>query len=144
MINYTDLIGLSFANRGRDITKGVDCYGLVIEVFRRYGYSIPEYFADYDDIKEVNKLITEKTKIVSHWKKVTNSNIPVPSLIAIRFGVPAGVVNHTGVYIGNGKFIHIRENTGVCIDRIDSPAWRNMIVGFYEFVGGNNGTISNN
>ena len=135
MINYTDLIGVSFANRGRDISKGVDCYGLVIEVFRRYGKALPEYFADYDDIKKVNELITEKTKIVSHWKRVTNDNLPVPCLLAISFGVPKGVVNHTGVYIGDGKFIHIRENTGVCVDRVNSPAWRRIIEGAYKYVG---------
>lgn len=134
-IDYTDLIGVPFCNRGRDIHKGVDCYGLVIEVFKRYGYSIPEYFADYDDTKKVNELISQKTKIESNWKRVTDSNLPVPCLLAISFGVPKDVVNHTAVYIGDGKFIHIRENTGVCVDRVNSPAWRRVIEGAYEYVG---------
>ena len=55
--------------------------------------------------------------------------------MAIRFGVPKGVVNHTGVYVGNGKFIHIRENVGVCVDRVNSPAWKKQIEGFYEYIG---------
>ena len=40
-MNYTDLIGVPFVNRGRDKNTGFDCYGLVKEVFRRYGYTIP-------------------------------------------------------------------------------------------------------
>lgn len=136
MISYMDLIGTPFANRGRDIKTGVDCYGLVMEVYRRFGYNIPEYTADYDDIEKVNELIVGETSIKSNWKKANIEAMPVPCLLAIRFGVPPGVVNHTGVYIGDGKFIHIRENIGVCVDRVNSPAWKHVIEGCYEFVGG--------
>lgn len=135
MIYYADLIGVPFANRGRDINKGFDCYGLVIEIFKRYGYTIPEYYADYNDTENVRKLITEKTAIKTNWEKVDVNNMPTPSLLAISFGVPKGVVNHTGVYIGDGKFIHIRESTGVCVDRVESPAWRRLIEGAYKYVG---------
>lgn len=138
MINYTDLIGVPFKNRGRDVKTGVDCYGLVIEVFKRFGHNIPEYYADYDDTEAVNDLIVGKTSIKSNWQPVSIDELTVPTLLAIRFGVPKGVVNHTGVYIGNGRFIHIRENTGVCIDRINSPAWKKQIEGCYKFIGDNN------
>lgn len=138
MIDYTDLIGVPFANRGRDVTTGVDCYGLVTEVYKRFGYNIPEYYADYNNVEAVNELITSKTAIKSNWQEVDKNNLPIPCLMAIRFGVPKGVVNHTGVYIGNGKFIHIRENTGVCVDRINSPAWSRVIEGYYKYVGDKN------
>lgn len=138
MVDYSDLIGVPFANRGRSLKTGVDCYGLAMEMFHRYGYEIPEYTADYDDIDKVNDLIVGKTSIKSNWKRVDINAMPIPCLLAIRFGVPQGIVNHTGVYIGNGKFIHIRENTGVCVDRINSPAWKRQIEGCYEFVGGLN------
>lgn len=135
MIEYADLIGTPFANRGRSLETGVDCYGLVMEVYKRFGHIIPEYTADYDNVEAVNDLIVGKTAIKSNWRPADPNNPPVPCLMAIRFGVPKGVVNHTGVYIGNGKFIHIRENTGVCVDRVNSAAWRKVIEGYYEFVG---------
>lgn len=134
-INYTDLIGVPFKNRGRNVKEGLDCYGLVMEVFKRYGYNIPEYTADFDDIDKVNELIQNKTSIKSNWKRVELNDISAPCLLAIRFGVPKGVVNHTGVYIGDGKFIHIRENTGVCVDSVYSPAWCRTIEGCYKYVG---------
>ncbi len=133
MISYFDLIGIPYANRGRDVAHGLDCYGLVKEVYKRYGYDIPEYSADYNDMERINELITGNTKGYP-WKKINEPK--VPCLVAIRFGSPDGMVNHTGVYIGDDRFIHTRARIGVNIDRLSSPAWRRVIVGFYEYVGG--------
>lgn len=33
--------------------------------------------------------------------------------------VPAGTVSHTGIYIGNGRFIHASPGKGVAIDRLN-------------------------
>ena len=131
-MNYTDLIGVPFKNRGRDYEHGLDCYGLVKEVYKRHGIEIPEYDADYNDMERINELIEGNTQGYP-WRELAEPK--VPCLIAIRFGSPVGVVNHTAVYIGGGKFIHTRERVGVCIDRINNPAWRRVIVGFYEYVG---------
>ena len=134
MIDYTDLIGVPFVNRGRDKSVGFDCYGLVKEVYKRYGYNIPEYDMqyNYDDMCRVNELIEGNVHNYP-WKEIKEPK--VPCLIAMRFGSPVGVVNHTAVYIGGGKFIHTREKIGVNVDRLSSPAWRRVIVGFYEYVG---------
>ena len=132
---FEDLIGVPFANNGRNIKTGVDCYGLCIEVYRRYGKKLPEYYAEYNDMKRINEIVQHEAQSAL-WQEVDKEHLPVPCLVAIRFGSPQGVVNHTGVYIGEGRFIHIRENIGVCIDRIDSPSWRRVIVGFYKYVGG--------
>ena len=134
MIDFTDLIGVPFVNRGRSKDVGFDCYGLVKEVFKRYGHDIPEYDNQYhyDDMCRVNELINGNVKKYP-WKEIKEPK--EPCLIAIRFGSPDGVVNHTAVYIGNEMFIHTRAKIGVNIDRISSPAWRKVIVGFYEYVG---------
>ncbi len=132
MIKFDDLIGVPFTNRGRDMKYGLDCYGLVKEVFRRYGYNVPEYDSDFNDMERINDLITSNTKGYP-WKKLDKPK--APCLIAIRFGSPDGIVNHTAVYIGDDRFIHTREKIGVNIDRVSSPAWRRVIVGFYEYTG---------
>ena len=131
MIDYADLIGIPFKNRGRDLS-GLDCYGLVMEVYKKCGISIPEYYADFDAAPEIDTLIRNNTQGYP-WRPISE---PVaPCLIAIRFGCAPGIVNHTAVYIGAGKFIHTRSKVGVCVDRISNPAWRKVIVGFYEYVG---------
>lgn len=142
MVEYSDLIGVPFRNRGRDVKTGLDCYGLVMEIYRRYGISIPEYTEDFDNLEKVNALITEGVAIKSNWRRV-EGELPVPCLVAIRFGVPKGMVNHTGCYIGNGRFIHIRQNIGVCVDNINSPAWKHVIEGCFEYIGDRNGNTGN-
>lgn len=139
MIDYSDLIGTPFKNEGRDPHKGLDCYGLVREIYRRFGYEIPEYLAPFNDVELITKLIKGGTAQYP-WREVgKNEELPVPCLMTIRFGVPRPYVNHTAVYIGNGRFIHIRENTGVCVDNIESPAWKRVIEHYYEYVGAKKG-----
>ncbi|WP_405379562.1 C40 family peptidase [Phascolarctobacterium sp.] len=134
-IDYSYLIGVPFKNGGRSM-EGMDCYGIAMEVFRHEGKEIGEYWSDAYDVDRINRIYRREIK---KWRKVDYKNgeeIPVPALIGIRFNSPPGIVNHTGVYIGDGQFIHIRERIGVCVDRIDSPVWRSKIEGIYEFVGG--------
>lgn len=133
MIDYDDLIGIPFINGGRDRNKGFDCYGLVMEVYRRCGIALPEYTADWDDEEKINSIVQREAGTTA-WHRV-KAPLPVPCLVALRMGTPPGIVNHTGVYIGHGKFIHTRAKIGVCVSRIDSPAWRGVIEGFYEYVG---------
>lgn len=133
MSKLDDLIGTPFINHGRDTVKGLDCYGLVMEVFRRFGKPIPEYNADWDDANKISEIIHEQAH--SHtWKACHPPSLPVPCVVALRYGTPPGVINHTGVYIGDGKFIHTRANIGVCIERISSPAWQHLIEGYYELM----------
>ena len=139
MLEYGDLIGVPFANRGRSKETGFDCYGLVREIFKRCGRSLPDYTADFRDVRQVDSLIREARTTSTNWRKVSRQNLSVPCVITMRFGVPQGMVNHTGCYIGAGKFIHTRESIGVCVDRIDSLAWRGVIEGFYEYVGDTDG-----
>ena len=128
--NYADLIGIPFANRGRNKETGLDCYGLVQEFYRKFGIEVPEYYADFDDGEKIQTLISSNTQGYP-WKRISEPS--VPCLIAMRFG--SKFVNHTGVYIGAGKFLHTRSRIGVCVDRISNPIWRKVIVGFYKYVG---------
>jgi cell wall-associated NlpC family hydrolase len=131
MFNYYDLIGIPFKDGGRD-AAGFDCYGLVMEVYRRNGIDLPEYFAPALDSEAVSNQISQ-AKTLDIWQRASSTEPPFLSVMAIRFNSP--LCNHTGVYIGDGRFIHTRERIGVSIDRIDSPAWRHRIEGFYIYKG---------
>jgi cell wall-associated NlpC family hydrolase len=104
-----------------------------MEVYRRCGIALPEYTADWDDEEKINSIVQREAGTTA-WHRV-KAPLPVPCLVALRMGTPPDIVNHTGVYIGHGKFIHTRAKIGVCVSRIDSPAWRGVIDGFYEYVG---------
>ncbi|GBG57771.1 murein DD-endopeptidase MepS/Murein LD-carboxypeptidase [Sporomusaceae bacterium FL31] len=127
MIKMDDLIGVPFIDRGRDAHIGLDCWGLVMEVFSRYGIELPDYRIACLDFGKIDKTINEQRKI---WIRQEDSDPPIPSLVVIKFNHPI-LCNHTGIYIGGRQFIHTRQPIGVNIDRIDSPAWRRKIDGFY-------------
>lgn len=134
-IQYADLIGVPFKNQGRDVKSGLDCYGLVVEIYRRCGKEIGEYYSDCSDKARINAILRREVATMK-WRRLAEGEaLPVPCLVALRFNSPPGVVNHTGVYIGNGRFIHTREKIGCCVDNIKSIAWQKQIEGIYEFVG---------
>ena len=119
-----DLIGLPFIDGGRDPAIGLDCWGLSTEVFRRYGIELPDYKISCEDASRIHSEVQEQQ---SGWRRCEQET-PVPALVVIRFTV---YCDHTGVYIGQGRFIHTRKGIGVNIDRVDSPAWAKRIEGFY-------------
>lgn len=120
----TDLIGIPFVDGGRD-TAGLDCFGLAMEVFRRYGIELPDYRIPAFDS---NAIFSQYQAVKSNYIEVSGE-LPIPCLIFLRFNSTVG--NHVGVFLGNGKFIHARQKTGVCIERLDHPAYRHCIIGFY-------------
>ena len=132
MFNYVDLIGIPFLDGGRDYHTGLDCYGLVMEIYRRNGIVLPEYYAPALESEMVN-IAYQGALMTGVWTPAPIDNLPELAVMGIHFNSP--LVNHTGVYLGNGKFIHTREKIGVCIDSINSPAWRHRIEGYYTYTG---------
>jgi Cell wall-associated hydrolases (invasion-associated proteins) len=131
---HKNLIGIPFADGGRDIRTGFDCYGLAIEVYRRMGIELPEYYSPAFDSERISGTIDE-AKSMPTWELIDKGELTAPALVIIKLNSP--LCNHVGVYIGNGLFIHCRNPIGVNIDRINSPAWRHRIDGFVKLKEGN-------
>jgi cell wall-associated NlpC family hydrolase len=119
-----DLIGKPFIDGGRG-PGGYDCYGLVMEVFRRHGTTVPEQNISCMDTPKIAAEIEQQRP---RWIRL---GTPIePAVVAIRLS--PGIVNHVGVYIGLGMFVHAYRNAGgVCVDRTTDPIWRRRIEGFY-------------
>jgi cell wall-associated NlpC family hydrolase len=123
-INLADLIGKPFADGGRG-PDAFDCWGLAQEVYRRFGVCLPDY-----RIPAFNKagIFNCYQAVKSNYIEVSG-NLPVPCLVFLRFNSPVG--NHVGIYLGDGKFIHARQKTGICIERLDHLAYKRCILGYY-------------
>jgi len=125
-IKYADLIGKPF-RRGARGPHFYDCWGLVMEVYRRFGTDIPDYDCGrYESTDVHNCAETGKQDFIP----ITSLPPPVPCVVLIRFNESI-LDNHVGAHIGDNQFIHTREGIGVNVDRLDSPAWSRKISGFY-------------
>lgn len=130
MYNYEDLIGVPFADGGRTIAEGLDCYGLASLIYARAGLELPDYQICAQDAVHIDGAIAAGRQ---HWQRLTISELdtaPCPCLVVMRFN-QVELCNHVGVYVGQGRFVHTREKIGVNVDRLDSPAWKKKIEGFY-------------
>jgi hypothetical protein len=131
-MRVNDLVGVPFLDGGRG-PDGYDCWGLCLEVFRRHGVDLPDYKLCCHDTEGFFGLFVGE---LPRWTRHEPPDVPVPSVVAIRFNSP--MVNHVGICVGDGRFLNTREKTGVVIERLDSLYWRNRIEGFYTPGNSNN------
>lgn len=128
MINFDDLIGKPFDENGYG-PEAYSCYGLAVEVFKRYGIDIPRTNISVCASKQASQ-----KEIIDHlalyWQPA--KGIIAPTGLVIQSTNP-DFANHLGVYIGNKKIIHITINRNVTIDRLDQ--WKSRIIGYYKYVG---------
>ncbi len=115
-----DLVGKPFAEGGKG-PDGYDCWGLAVEVFRRYGIVIPDYRLTCET---VTSGVTDNR---DKWTRCVGE-VPAPALIVFT---TAGVADHVGVYLGGGKFIHAHSSAGVVITAVDHIFWKRRIEGYY-------------
>ena len=67
-IQYANLIGVPFKNLGRDVKSGLDCYGLVVEIYRRCGKEIGEYYSDCSDKARINAILRREVA-TTKWRR---------------------------------------------------------------------------
>lgn len=133
MVRLGDLIGKRFVNGGRDVRRGMDCWGLVMEVFKRYGITIPDFIVGAFSYEEINKL-TEENAVLHTWKSIfTPKDTDAPLVVLMR--MHPKFITHAGVFLGNNKIIHTTAGTGVITSRAD--ALERRIVGYYKYVTSN-------
>lgn len=113
MIYIDDLIGARYKVNGRNSKEGFDCFGLAIEVSKRFGHELFDIGKDYScksDFGRCEAICLQNTKL-----KRVDSPICEGDLLLIRDSV--GVISHIGIYLGNNRFIHCNK-LGVHIDRV--------------------------
>lgn len=132
MFDVSDLIGKPFANKGRG-PDAFDCWGVVMEVERRGGNIVPDYGMDALAARLIANVFGNAA-VSDCWVQVES---PAPmDVVAIKnCESDPTLVNHFGVFLGGGKFIHIMRKTRCSIGEVNSPMWKHQIAGYYRFIG---------
>jgi cell wall-associated NlpC family hydrolase len=125
-----EFLGAPYRHGGRG-PLGLDCYGLIIKVYKRLGvelFDVESYPLNWPS--EKNLFLENYHR---QWKKIESPNLFDVVLLCSKTG---RVVDHAGVYIGDGRFLHACK-AGVVIGKLAD--WAFKIEGFYSFNG--NGQI---
>ena len=110
-----DLIGVPYRYGGSSPATGFDCSGLIHYVYRDVaGIDLPRTTAGLGALK------TEKPP----------ANALLPGDLVL-FRVKGGrKVNHVGIYVGDGRFVHAPSSGGrVRLDRLDDRYWQRGFTG---------------
>ena len=128
MAKLNDLIGGKFVNGGRSTAKGLDCWGLVMEVFRRYGVKLPDFTVDAFACTAIDALAGEA--VVSRiWEEVYEPlDKDAPLVVLMR--MHPKLITHAGVFVGGNCIIHTTAGTGIIRSRVN--ALKSHITGYYR------------
>lgn len=113
-MDFNKYIGIEFKAHGRDMT-GLDCFGLARLVLKNeFNRDLPEWIDDNE-------------ADFSRFKKVDD---PKPGSIALFsfIGVPA----HVGVYIGEGRVLHVSPGEMAVAEKHDSRRLKGHLQGWYD------------
>ena len=122
---FNDLIGKPFEYGGRG-PVGYDCYGLAMEVYKRRGINLKEYYSP-DNLSIIGNLVEDGKEDFIPLEK------PEPFCFVL-FRVPK-YTTHIGVVLPDCKrFIHVSRGKNVSIERLDHIIWKTKISGYYRCI----------
>ena len=94
---------------GGNTSKGVDCSGFVVNVYKNV-YRIK--------LQRSSELIYKK-----NCDKIKKSKLQEGDLVFFKTGKKKRI-NHVGIYLKNGKFVHTSTSRGVIISSLDEDYYR--------------------
>ena len=130
---FIELFHTTFVSGGRQLKTGVDCQGIFLATMKLYGHDVKDTDTAVYATEVVSGLIDEAAKS-NKWEKIESPEEGCAVVIALDPMHP-DLVQHLGVYTGEGKFIHILEKRGVCLTRIDDRFFSQKIRGYYRWKG---------
>lgn len=127
--NVSDLINIPFSSDGRNPQENLSCWGLVIEVQRRFGNIIPDYTIPAEASMRIAATYALE---VDQWRKL---EIPEPGCV-IAMAIDAyypEYVQHFGVCLGD-TFIHTLMKINSHIAPMNHRFYAGKMKGFYKWI----------
>ena len=122
-------IGTPYAWGGNDLKKGVDCSGLVTQVYQNFGISLPR--VTYD--------------MIGTGRGVSMDKLQAGDLLFFDTDRGKAGADHVGIYLGGGKFIEApRPGKSVQISDLKSGYYQDTFMGGRRVSGVEGGGPSGN
>jgi probable lipoprotein NlpC len=125
-IHYEDLLAVPWKQGGRSLS-GLDCYGLVKELFSRLGRDLPEIDPTPEAVADLDGLIIPAC--LELGEKIDNPE----AYCVVVFAMHPPWVSHMGVVLPENKFIHALRRRTVQVNRLNDPYWQGKIAGYYRY-----------
>lgn len=121
-------LGIPYINMGRDI-KGVDCWGLVVIIFKDIlNVDLPDTLDKYEiDWSYKGKNYFNDCYVDRFTREITPQYLDI-----ILIKNSKGISNHAGVMVDSKHFIHAAEKAGVIVSNIKDSIWINRIEGYFR------------
>lgn len=144
-LTLRDLFGARYERGGK--TPGTyDCKSLFVEVQNRFGNAVQTPDIEILAVEQVlaaeargeyaytgtDSALIEQELASGKWEQLAVPEEGCAVLIALDLDKP-NLVQHLGVCIEDGKFIHILQKMGVVVSRLADPFWRGKIRGYYRW-----------
>lgn len=115
LVDVIDLLSVPYKKNGRDL-NGFDCYGLVIEVSKRFGHILRDFEYTDTSYKTFKKILCELNPMDEGVELV---HPPLKEGDILLFITSSCYENHCGVYLGDNLFIHC-DIYGVHVQDLDT------------------------
>lgn len=113
LMRAISLVGTPYRYGGNSPEGGFDCSGLVNYVYR-----------DTLDVR-----LPRTSRDLARWQGPRIAPDRLAAADLVFFG-SKGAVNHVGIYVGEGRFVHAPSTGGtVRLDHLDGPYWRDHYTG---------------
>ena len=99
---------------GGTTMKCMDCSGLLVTVFAKNGINLPHNSEEQ----------ARYGKIIPGMDELKKGDL----VFFIRSYKTHQFITHSGIYIGNNKFIHTSSKNGVTITSLDDPWWNEKFI----------------
>ena len=99
---------------GGTTIKCMDCSGLLVTVFAEHGIHLPH---NSEEQARYGKIITGMDELIKG-----------DLVFFIRTYKTHHFITHSGIYVGNNKFIHTSSKNGVTITSLNDPWWNEKFI----------------
>jgi cell wall-associated NlpC family hydrolase len=115
-----DYLAIPYLWGGQNPETGLDCSGFVQMIYKKEGLNLPRVSRDQ----------FRSTKYLKF-----NQVLPGDLIFFAMKSPGTAKVDHVGVYVGKGYFVHASFSKGIHIDRINNQYYYKRLVGIRKYKG---------